>query len=172
MSTVLTLGAVHQMTGFCTHAFLLRGKSLNDLADLLGYRRDRLASGATILFLERLPTPDDLQLAGYTYFSDGAVQGHKLAVADREPYRMESLLKSELGLSDVQLRAHKQKLIGTKIVISGHERLARIVPVTSHSPGDDYPPGKGIFQVKVVRPLPFRVKASIAVGQVWLGDYS
>ena len=171
MLTALTLGSVHQMTGFCTHAFLLRGKSLNDLADLLGYSRDRLASGATILFLEKLPTPDDIQLAGYTYFSDGAVQGHKLAPADRDPYRMESLLKSELGWSDQQLRAHKQKMIGAKIGINGYERLAKLVPVTGHSQSEEYPPGKGIFQVKVVRRLPFRVKASIAPAQKWLGDY-
>jgi hypothetical protein len=115
MPTVLTSGTVHQMTGFCAHAFLLRGKSLDDLEDLLDYRRGRLARGATILFLEKLPPPDDIQLAGYTYFSEGAVQGHKLAPADRDPYRTESLLKSELGWSDVQLRAHKQKMIGTKI---------------------------------------------------------
>jgi hypothetical protein len=31
--------------------------------------------------------------------------------------------------------------------------------------------GKGIFQVKIVKPLPFRVKANIAPGQTWLGDY-
>ena len=171
MPTALTAGSIHQMTGFCTHAFLLRGKSLNDLEDLLGYSRGRLANGATILFLERLPTPDDIQLAGYTYFSDGAVQGHKLAAADRDPYRMESLLKSELGWSDLQLRTHKQKMIGTTIVINGHERLAKLVPVTGHTLGEEYPPGKGIFQVKVVRPLAFRVKAIIAPGQKWLGDY-
>lgn len=168
---ILAPGAIYQMTGFCTHAFLLRGKSLTELEALLGYRPGRLASGAAILFLEKLPTPDDIQLAGYTYFSDGAVQGHKLAPADRDPYRMEALLRSELGWSEAQLRAHKQKMIGTKIVISGHERLAKLIPAMAHSPGEEYPPGKGIFQVKVVRPLPFRVKDVITAGQTWLGDY-
>src|ERR1700689_1993748 len=97
---------------------------------LLGDRRGRLASGATILFLEMLPNPDDLQLAGYTYFSDGALQGHKVDAADHEPYRMESLLKSEHGWNDSQIRAYKQKMIGAKIVISGHERLAKLIPTT------------------------------------------
>jgi hypothetical protein len=172
MATGLGLNTVHDMTGFCTHAFLLRGKPLTELEDLLGYRRGRLAAGATILFLQALPTPDHFQLAGYTYFSDGAVQGHKRPPADRDPYRMESLLKAELGWSDVQLRAHKQKMIGTKLVISGHERLAKVIPVTPSAPGEEYPPGKGVFQVKIVRPLPFRVKANIAPGQSWLGDYT
>jgi hypothetical protein len=167
----MAIGTVQQRTGFCTHAFLLRGKPLSELEDLLGYSRGRLAAGATILFLERLPSAQDIQLAGYTYFSDAAVQGRKHSPADREPYRMESLLRAELGWSDAQLAAHKQKMIGTKIVIAGHERLAKLVPQTSHTPGDEYPPGKGIFQVKIVRPLPFRVKADIAPGQKWLGDY-
>jgi hypothetical protein len=172
MATALALSTAHQMKGFCTHAFLLRGKPLTELEDLLGYRRGRLAAGATILFLEALPTPDDFQLAGYTYFSDGAVQGHKLPPADRDPYRMESLLKAELGWSDLQLRAHKQKMIGTKLVISGPERIAKLIPATAHTTGEEYPPGKGIFQVKIVRPLRFRVKASIAPAQKWLGDYT
>lgn len=171
MPAGLSPGSVHQMTGFCTHAFLLRGKSLKELATLLGYVESRLASGATILFLQKLPTPDEFQLAGYTYFSDGTVQGHKLAPADRDPYRMESLLKAELGWTDMQLRAHKQKMIGTKILINGYERLAKLVPVTGPSQGEDYPPGTGVFQVKVVRPLPFQVKASVAPGQKWLGGY-
>jgi len=172
MATGLAVGTVHQMTGFCTHAFLLRGKSLSDLESLLGYRKGRLAEGATILFLEALPTVDDFQLAGYTYFSDGALQGHKHAPADRAPYRMETLLKTENGWSDAQLRAHKQKMIGVKLVIGGYERLAKLIPATPHTAGEDYPPGSGIFQVKIVRPLRFRVKATVAPGHKWLGDYT
>jgi hypothetical protein len=95
--TALALGMSKAMTGYCTHAFLLRGKSLTELETLLGYGRGRLANGATILFLERLPGPDDLQLAGYTYFSDGTVQGHKLEAADRDPYRMEICSKRSMG---------------------------------------------------------------------------
>jgi hypothetical protein len=85
---------------------------------------------------------------------------------------MESLLKSRFGWSDEQLRAHKRKLIGTKIVIAGQERLAKLVPVTGPSPGEEYPPGSGVFQIKVIRPLPFRVKANVPQGQRWLGDFS
>ena len=100
MSSSFTVGQTQFLTGFCTHAFLLRGKSLSDLEGMLGYRPGRLASGATVLFLEQLPGPDDFQLAGYTYFSDGALQGHKLDPKDRDQNRMEALLKSEHGMSD------------------------------------------------------------------------
>jgi hypothetical protein len=171
MSTGLSVGTLKQMTGYCTHAFLLRGKTLEQLEDLLGYRRGRLVTGATILFLKQLPGPDDFQFAGYSYFSDGAVTGHKLNPADRDPYRMESLLKSEHGWSETQIRTHKQKMIGTKIVVSGPERLAKLIPVTAHSPGEEYPPGQGVFQVKITRALPFEVKSIVPPNQKWLGDY-
>ena len=141
MAAGLAVGAVHQMTGFCTHAFLLRGKPLPELEKLLGYRGGRLAAGATILFLDAVPAVDDFQLAGYTYFSDGALQGHKLPLSDRDRYRMESLLKAENRWSDVQLRAYKQKMIGTKLVIAGHERLAKLIPATSDTAGERVSPG-------------------------------
>jgi hypothetical protein len=171
MAPGLAAGKVHRMRGFCTHAFLLRGKPLSELEKLLGYRAGRLAAGARVLFLEDLPTVDDFQLAGYTYFSDGALRGHKVPSANRDPYRMESLLKTEQGWSDLQLRAYKQKMIGTKLVISGHERLAKIDPLTPPTADEQYPPGEGIFQVKIVRPLRFREKDTVSPGQTWRGNY-
>jgi hypothetical protein len=169
MHTELTAGKTVHITGYCTHAFILRGKPLTELESVLGYGRGRLAMGAAILYLEEVPVPEDFRLAGYTYFSDGTVRGHETPSEERGPNRMESLLKSENGWTDERLRLHKQSMIGTKIVISGHERLAKLVP---QSPGDDYPPGSGVFQVEIVRPLRFRVKANITPGQMWLGDYT
>jgi hypothetical protein len=171
MVTSFTVGQTQFMTGFCTHAFLLRGKSLSDLEKSLGYRSGRLASGARILFLEQLPQPDDFELAGYTYFSGGAVQGHKLGPGERDANRMEALLNSEHGWSDDQIRKYKQRMIGNKIVISGAERLAKLVACTPNGPLEDYPPGSGVFQLKITRRLLFRVKANIAPSEKWLGDF-
>ena len=172
MPTVPAPWTILQTTGFCTQAFLLRGQSLPELEDRLGFRRDRLASGAMILFLEKLPLPEDFELAGYTNFSDGAVRGDKIPAAERAPYRAEALLKSEDKWTDEKLHAFKQGMIGHKIAINGPERLAKLVPVLKHSDSETYPAGSGIFQVKIVRPLPFRVKANIAPGQKWLGDFA
>ena len=168
----LPTGSVHLMTGYCTHAFLLRAKTGAELEAMLGYRRGRLAKGFSILFLETLPDPDGFQLAGYTYFSDGARGGHRLTKEDREPVRMESLLKSEHGWSDAEIRAKKRGMVGTKIKITGHERLAKVIPASDHVAGEEYPPGLGVFQVKIVRPLRFRVKANVAAGACWFGDYA
>lgn len=170
MHSGLSIGTV-EMTGYCTKAAFLRGKTLPELERLIGYGDGRLAGGATIFFLRQLPAPDDFQLAGYNYFSDGAVRGHKLTPAGRDPYRMENLLRKE-GWSDADIRAYKQKMIGTSMVIDGPDRLAKLVPVITERPGEDYPPGPGIFQVRIIRLLHFQVKAHILPGQKWLGDYA
>jgi hypothetical protein len=157
--------------GYCTHAWLLRGKSLGQLERMLGFRTGRLDEGATILFLQRLPGANDFQLVGYTYSPDGTEGGHKLQPQDREPRRMESLLKSEHGWSDSDIRKYKEKMVGGKVVIRGCERLAKLCPVTAHTEGENYPPGHGVFQLKIIRPLPFKIKAKILPGEEWRGDY-
>jgi hypothetical protein len=171
MASTLAAGQIYFTAGFCTHAFLLRGKSLSELDYMLGFRSGRLAAGAALLFLEQSPDADDLELAGYTQFSDGAIQGHKVAPQDRAPRRMEALLKSEDGWSDAQIRLYKQKMIGSKIVIAGPDRLAKLVPNTPEALHEDYPPGTGVFQVRIRRRLLFRVKAAIPPNTKWLGDY-
>lgn len=98
------VGAKVKERGFCTHAFLLRGRTPGVLEHLLGFREGRLSEGAAILFLEKLPCVGDFELAGFTYFSDGAVQGHKLDKAARDPYRMESLLRTDHRWSDKDIR--------------------------------------------------------------------
>lgn len=42
---------------------MLRGRTPEVLELLLGFRKDRLAEGAAILFLENLPGVEDFQLA-------------------------------------------------------------------------------------------------------------
>lgn len=166
-----TVGDMIWTLGYCTQACLLRGKTLGQLEDMLGFRKGRLQNGATILFLQRLPGPDDFQLAGYTYFSDGTQGGHKLKPEERGPYRMERLLKSEHGWSDSDIRRQKEVMLRTKMIIHGYERLAKLCPVTAHIEGEQYLPGHGVFQVKIARPLPFKVKAKIGPGEEWRGDY-
>ena len=165
MPGAATIGSTVFRKGFCTHALHLRGKTLSELAELLGYEQTRLAAGASVLFLQSVPGPRDFQLSGYSYFSDGAVQGHLRKPADRAPFQMETLLKTEHGWSDADLLKYKQRMIGGKITISGPERLAKLEPFTGHSAGEFFPPGKGVFQVRLIRELRFIVKAQILPGQ-------
>lgn len=168
----LAPNSLHQMTGFCTEAFHLCGKPLEKLEQLLGYRQGRLSAGATILFLETLPGPHDFLVSSYTYLSDGKVEGQTLSDEERDPYRIEPMLTSEMGWSHDDLRTYKQKMIGTKIVVASHLRLAKVVPSTPYSEVEQDAPSNRIFQVRLVRPLRFRVKATIAPGQTWPGDFA
>ena len=172
MEPELKVGSMVKERGFCTHAFLLRGRPPELLETLLGFRTGRLSEGAVILFLEEPPSVDDFELAGFTYFSDGAVQGHSLDDAARDPYRMESLLRTQHGWSEYDIREYKRRMIGRKLVIQGPDRLAKLVPAIPHTKEEEYPPGSGIFQVKIVRPLQFRVEAVLRPGEKWKGGFS
>jgi len=154
MDNESSVGDMVWTLGYCTQAWFLRGKSLGQLEDMLGFTKGRLDNGATILFLQRLPGPEDFQLAGYTYFSDGTQGGHKLKLEERGPYRMESLLKSEHGWSDSDIRRQKEGMLRTKIVIRGYERLAKLCPVTAHTEGEQYPPGMVCFKLRYSRLRP------------------
>lgn len=171
MPGAATIGSTAFRRGFCTHALHLRGKTLRELAELLGYEHQRLAAGANVLFLQSAPGPHDFQLSGYTHFSDGAVQGHLRHPAGRAPFQMEALLKTEHGWSDAQILDYKKRMIGSKITIVGPQRLAKLEPFTGYSAGEVFPPGKGVFQVRLIRELRFCVKAHILPGQKWEGDY-
>jgi hypothetical protein len=172
MASQYSIGERHWSKGFCTNALVLRGKSLRDLETLLGFRSGRLDAGASVSFLQRMPTPDEFRLAGYTYFSHGAVAGHRLKPAERDSARMEELLKKEKGWSAKDVQKFKAGMIGRSIVIFGPERIAKLTPVTPHTESEEYPPGRGVFQIELVSPLPFVVKGIIGHGGKWLGDYS
>jgi hypothetical protein len=58
------------------------------------------------------------------------------------------------------------------LVVEGRERLAKLVPVIPHTDEEEYPPGSGIFQVKLIRKLEFQVKAVLRPGEKWEGDFS
>jgi hypothetical protein len=171
MNTALKVGEVKFAKGFCTHAVVLRGRYLGELETLLGYRNGRLAAGATVLFLDCLLTPEDFRLGGYNYFSDGTLRGHKLPPESRDPYRMEALLKREHRWSDEQIKGFKRNMIGRSLVLKDSQRVAKLIPATPHMGPEEYPPGEGIFQIELIRLVRFRVKATIAPGQKWLGDY-
>jgi hypothetical protein len=171
MQTSPKIGEVRFLKGFCTNALNLHGHPLQILERNLGFGSGRLAAGASVFFLDQLLTPEDFRLGGYTYYSSGALRGHKLRPEDVDANRMEALLKREHGWSDQQLRDYKQKMIGRTICLNGHQRIAKLVPA---APGIDYPPGAGVFQIEVIRKegVRFRLKATISAGQTWLGDYT
>ncbi len=163
------VGDIIDMKGYFLQLHFIRGQSPAELERRIGFRPGRLSQGWYLFFMTRLPRPDDYEMHGYTHFSGGMVQGHLKHTTP--PPVQEQLLIKEQGWSAADVRRFKERQIATQFSISGHQRLAKVIPVIDHSAIETYPPGSGIPQWKGLNPLPFKVKAALGPGQPYLGDF-
>jgi hypothetical protein len=139
--THLILNKTYPMKGCITQRGSLKGRSLRELENLLGYADGRLKSGAYICELQQLPAKDQFTLAGYTQ-----VPTHKT----NEAYG-----KVELDLGVIYKNLMKDWTMG------GSKTPVKLIPVSDHdytlSNDQQYPPGSGIPQWVLTTPLPFLV---------------
>jgi hypothetical protein len=163
------VGDIIDTRGYFLQLKFIRGQSPAELERRIGFRAGRLSQGWYLLFMLRLPTPDEYEMHGYTHFSGGMVQGH-LPHASPPPVQ-ERLLMLEQGWSAADVRRFKERQIKT-FSVTGADRLAKVIPVVEHSEIEEYPPGTGIPQWKAVKPLPFLIKAALAPGQAYTGDFA
>jgi hypothetical protein len=147
MKVAVTTGEV-SLGGFVTLQLHLQGQTLEEIERRLGFDSGRLSLGAWFATPTRLPGPDDFQFAGYSQ-----VAGH--------------YTKARYGnINDPDTGWEKQAyVLRKKNVIAGWQlyginRLIKVVPMIGHSPNlsndYQYPPGNGIPQWKIVRPIMFR----------------
>jgi hypothetical protein len=141
----MVVGGKIDVTGFVTQYKYLAGRSLLQIESLLGFHPARLARGASFATLDRLPTLHEFETAGY---SQVAGRRHR-APSDLDP----------VGLRRMAMSAW---------AMTGPDRLIKVLATTRHdaSMSDDaqYPPGEGVPQWKITRPVPVLVVASIRHG--------
>jgi hypothetical protein len=162
MQLPLVFGSHHAMKGVFLQASALRSHSPAELERRLGYTPGRLAEGWTLLLLEEMPAPDDFELMEFAKMSAGPPG--RLSVRAGKSARE---ILAESGGNMLQL---KQKTIADHFRLSGPDRLARIAPVDDPYGLMPFPPGGGIPQWQLVRPLSFRVAITIAPGRVYFGS--
>ena len=141
----MNVGDRVEVSGFVTQAKYLLGRSLSHIESLLGFQAGRLANGANFATLERLPTIDEFETAGY---SQVAAHRHVMPT----------------GLDPRGLR----KMAMSVWALNGPDRLVKVMAITRHDPriADDvqYPPGQGVPQWKLIRPIPARVASVLLRG--------
>ncbi len=170
------VGETQRLMGDFTRAWHLWGMHPEELERRIGYRAGRLRNGWWLMFLTTMPTVDQFQYRGYTYLSGGVVQGH-LPQNRGGPTAEDRLVAGRVNLtgSDVQTRGAKPKTIEKVFRLSGKDRIAKIRPVAPPH-GDptipDYPPGTGVPQWTLVRPLYWVAAAFVRPGARYLGDYT
>lgn len=165
----LVVGQPVTLAGFFGKALFLRSQPAAELERRLGYRAGRLQQGWWLLFLTRMPRPEEFEFAGYSHLSGGVVQGHLPAPPD--PRGAEARLRD----GGYDLDGLKRDTIAGTFTLSGAERLAKVIPVAPQEgePGiPDYPPGSGVPQWKLIQPLPWHVAAFVGPGEEYRGMYA
>lgn len=135
--------------GCITQDKYLKGKSLAELENILGFHKDRLKAGVVIAALMQIPAKNQFELLGYTQ-----VAGHKINDA------------SFRGLDVDKL---KEMVVRDTFTTVGVNRLVKVLPDTPHSEfmdnDEQYPPGWGVPQWKLTHKLNAEVVAIIKEGE-------
>jgi hypothetical protein len=158
----LTVGETVRQGGYVLLASHIRGRSPVLLEQVLGYRRTRLSRGWYLLFLLDPVSAGEFELHGYTHFSGGKAKDSPLTA------------EQDLRARGVDVDRIKRRQAEERFKIHGPDRIAKVVPVIDHSGIETYPPGAGIpqWRLGVGVTKRFKVKAFVAPGQIYLGDYS
>ena len=144
----MTIGSAVEVRGYVTQDKFLRGRTLSTLERYLGFAAGRLRLGATFVKLTRLPTEGEFELAGY------------------------SMTAQHRHVTPSGLDVHKLKMHAmARWTLSGADRLIKVIPAIVHDPGisadDQYPPGDGVPQWRLLTGVPGRRReAGDCLGQI------
>src|SRR5579863_4208433 len=138
----MRIGEDATVMGFVTQLKYLNGRTLLQIEGLLGFLGGRLSVRATIFALARLPNIEEFETRGYSQVAD-----HR----HRPPAALDPL-----ALRRMAMRAW---------TLTGGDSLIKLMPQARHDeamPADaQYPPGRGVPQWKLTRPIPARVVAAL-----------
>jgi hypothetical protein len=128
---VSTVGDAINITGYFTKYKFLYRQPLYEIGRRVGYHPGRMSAGAIIATLDRLPTIDEFETAGYSQV--GAHRYH--------------------GPENVDL-VRLRGLAVSSWALQGGDGLVKLIPAVPHSgtmtDDDQYPPGSGIPQWKLL----------------------
>ena len=137
------------VTGFVTRERWIIGKTPREMESLLGFRPGRMAQGAGVYALDRLPQASEFDFAGYTHLPSGMSISEAAAARSAGTTRSPQQQKLR-ALIDID-KTKKTMLNSWTLV--GRERLVKVVPVLRLEP-ESYPPGDGVEQWKLLNAVP------------------
>jgi hypothetical protein len=130
------------VAGYVTQEKFIAGRDLRTMEQILGFQPGRFQHGVWIMRLDRLPGPAEFDLAAYSMIAEHRF--HKPA---------------DLNIAKLKQMARE------KWSLSGGDRLVKVRPATPHDPGlapdQQYPPGLGAPQWKLIAPVPATVIAEV-----------
>lgn len=118
------------VSGYVTKDKFIRGRTLEEMEQILGFQKGRFQQGAYVLALHRLPSQSEFQLAAYSMIAE-----HHLNIP-----------------TDLNIDKIKKNAAGSW-ALTGGDRLVKVRAVAPHNPTLDldiqYPPGQGAPQWKL-----------------------
>ena len=131
----MTVNEVTFVSGYVTKDKFIRGRTIQQIAQILGFHPGRFRSGIAVVRLDRLPTLSEFELAAYSITAEHRFQ-------------------QPTGLDIEKIK----KMAAESWSLMGLERLVKVRPITPHDPDLppdwQYPPGLGAPQWKVTSRLP------------------
>lgn len=128
------IGDKASITGYITQDKFVIGRTMPEIEAILGFHEGRLARGATLAKLIALPKVGEFELAAFTLTAQHRYQ----PPAGYDIGRLKQLAMSVWSLS-------------------GPNRLVKVWPVIPHdrslSDEEQYPPGQGAPQWRLITPL-------------------
>jgi hypothetical protein len=135
--------------GCFTQEKYLKGRSLSEIEDILGFHKGRLSKGMKIVALENVPSANQFEFLGYSTIAE-----HK---HDKD------------ALKKFDINKLKQMVINESFATFGPNRLVKVLPAIGHSTAMDndtqYPSGLGAPQWKLVCEVSAVVIAEIGPNQ-------
>jgi hypothetical protein len=139
------IGDRAKVSGYVTQEKYLTGRTLSDLERYLGFKSGRLAMGATFLKLDRVPGQAGFELAGYSMTA-----AHRHTTPE--------------GLDISKLK----ELVLAKWTLVGPDRVVKVWPQIRNDPAMDpdeqYPPGSGVPQWRLLAEIDATVVAELRTG--------
>ncbi|MEO6231103.1 MAG: hypothetical protein ABJB11_23045 [Ferruginibacter sp.] len=130
-----------QVKGCITQQKYIKGKSTAELERILGFKTGRLLAGFVVAALEQVPNNDQFELLGYTQVAE-----HRFG---------------EEATKGLDINKLKQIVQQNVFTVAGNNRLIKVLPNQPHqrfmSNEEQYPPGLGVPQWKLVKPVYARV---------------
>jgi hypothetical protein len=131
----MNVGSSDFVSGYVTKDKFIRGRTLQEIEQILGFQTGRFQQGIYVLTLDRLPSQSEFQVAAYSMIAEHHFK-----------------MPSDLNIEKIKQNAAESW------GLTGGDRLVKVRTVAPHDPKLDpdlqYPPGKGAPQWKLTARIP------------------
>ncbi len=161
----LELGQFIELDGCFTEEYCLRGLSVRQIGEELGYKPFRMSQGIFIAFAIEFPSFDQFELGGWTKYSTDHFFDEDRKVKWSEHEFEETYYRKRIPIS-----IEAAKIAWLKNMRS--EKLIKVLPVVPHQDKTDYIPGGLASQIIVTSKIKCQLVKFLAVNEVFKDVWS